>query len=185
MLERRLDISLYRCGFFPSVYAARQWILHRRVFVNGKLSLRPSQVLKPGDIVTIDQKWHNLLKQQIFDRFIQFFKNLSDVHKLPQEYPNLRSIFLTKPLHNYDVVEIQDENVKSLNNLQDIKLNHDNTSRNYQKLFTNSTLYSSISPIKPVHLEISFDIFSFIYLYAPQKMAFPMLLDLAAIRKSF
>ena len=179
-LERRLDTSLWRCGFFSSVYAARQWILHKRVFVNGKVAVRPSHPLKPGDIVTIDQKSQDVLKQQIFERFVKFFKNLEDTRKLNQEFPNLRSIFLTQPLNEYTLQNVGEERTLNLS-----ELNQDNTSRNYHKQFINSSLYNPISAMKPVHLEISFDIFAFVYLYVPQKMAFPMLIDLAAIRKSF
>lgn len=182
-LERRLDISLWRCGFFPSVYAARQWILHKRVYVNGKAAVRPSYPLKPGDIVTIDQKWQDVLKQQIFERFVKFFKNLGDIRKLNHEFPNLRTLFLTQPLATYSVAALQNASIEQTTNLSELK--HDNTARNYHKQFVNSPLYNPISPMKPVHLEISFDIFSFVYLYVPQKMAFPMLIDLAAIRKSF
>jgi ribosomal protein S4 len=179
-LERRLDISLWRCGFFTSVYTARQWVLHKRVFVNGKVAVRPSHPLKPGDVVTIDQKWQDALKQQIFERFVKFFKNLEYTRKLNQEFPNLRSIFLTQPLNEYALQNADEGRTPNLS-----ELNHDNTSRNYHKQFINSSLYNPISAMKPVHLEISFDIFAFVYLYVPQKMAFPMLIDLAAIRKSF
>jgi len=183
ILERRLDVSLYRCGFFQSVYAARQWILHGRIFVNGKCATRPSQELRPGDMITIDQKWHALLKQQIFERFIKFFKNLSAVRKISEPYPNLLSVFLSKPLHTYSIDLFKDEHSNILNRFKTIS--HDKTSRNYLKLFTNSSLYYPISPMKPLHLEVSYDIFSVIYLYVPQKMTFPLILDIAAIRKSF
>lgn len=182
-LERRLDISLWRCGFFPSVYAARQWILHKRVYVNGKTAVRPSHPLKPGDIVTIDQKWQDALKQQIFERFVKFFKNLENTRKLNQEFPNLRTLVLAQPLNTYSATALHDATAEQTTNLNEFK--HGNTSRNYHKQFIGSSLYNPISPMKPVHLEISFDIFSFVYLYVPQKMAFPMLIDLAAIRKSF
>lgn len=182
-LERRLDVSLYRCGFFQSVYAARQWILHDRVFVNGKCATRPSHELRPGDVITIDQKWHSLLKQHIFERFVKFFKNLNEVRKFTETYPNVRSIFLSKPLHKYSIDLFKDELSDVLNSFD--SLNHDKTSRNYLKLFTNSSLYYPISPMKPLHLEVSYDIFSMVYLYVPQKMTFPALLDIAAIRKSF
>jgi len=144
------------------------------------VALRPSYELKPGDLVTIDQKWHNMLKNQVFERFIKFFQNLRDARNLPQGYPNLRAIFLPKPINTYTIDENQNLPISGLGGIQ-----HGNMSRTYQKLFTNSTLYNPINIIKPVHLEISLDVFSFVYLYAPQKVAFPMLLDLAAIRKSF
>ena len=182
-LERRLDVSLYRSGFFQSVSAARQWILHERVFVNGKRAMRPSHELRPGDMITIDQKWHVLLKQQIFDRFVKFFKNLNAVRKFTDPYPNVRSVFLPKPLQAYTIDAYKDEFSDVLDRFN--TMDHDKTSRNYLKLFANSSLYYPVSPMKPLHLEVSYDIFSMVYLYIPQKMTFPTLLDIAAIRKSF
>lgn len=46
-MEQRLDVILYRSGFFPSLHAARQWILHRRIFVNGRIAIRPSYKMAP------------------------------------------------------------------------------------------------------------------------------------------
>lgn len=182
-LERRLDVSLYRSGFFQNIYTARQWILHERVFVNGKRAMRPSHELRPGDMINIDQKWHALLKQQIFDRFVKFFKNLNAVRKFTDPYPNVRSVFLSKPLHTYSIELFKDELSDVLERFN--VMDHDKTSRNYLKLFTNSSLYYPVSPMKPLHLEVSYDIFSMVYLYTPQKMTFPTLLDIAAIQKSF
>ncbi|MCF8305956.1 MAG: 30S ribosomal protein S4 [Ignavibacteriales bacterium] len=53
LLERRLDNVVYRLGFSPSRKAARQLVLHRHFFVNGKLVNIPSYLLMPGDIVTV------------------------------------------------------------------------------------------------------------------------------------
>ena len=36
LLERRLDIIVYRLNFVPTVFAARQFINHGHVLVNGK-----------------------------------------------------------------------------------------------------------------------------------------------------
>ena len=51
MLELRLDNVVYRMGFAVSRRAARQFVLHKHVTLNGRTANVPSIVLKPGDVV--------------------------------------------------------------------------------------------------------------------------------------
>lgn len=53
MLEMRLDNLVYRVGFARSRRAARQFVLHRHVQVNGKRSDVPSMILKAGDHIEV------------------------------------------------------------------------------------------------------------------------------------
>ena len=53
LLETRLDVSLQRCGFFPTIRAARQFVVHKKVQVNFKLITSPGYQLNPGDIIKI------------------------------------------------------------------------------------------------------------------------------------
>lgn len=53
MLEMRLDNLVYRMGFAPSRRAARQYVLHGHILVNGRKSTRPSSVLKEGNTVAV------------------------------------------------------------------------------------------------------------------------------------
>ena len=53
MLEMRLDNLVYRVGFVRSRRAARQFVLHGHVQVNGKRANVPSMILKPGDHVDV------------------------------------------------------------------------------------------------------------------------------------
>lgn len=56
-LELRLDNVVYRLGFAPSRRAARQFVLHGHIAVNGHKVNIPSRVLKAGDVVQVrDQK---------------------------------------------------------------------------------------------------------------------------------
>lgn len=52
-LESRLDVILYRANFFTSIFAARQYINHNKVFVNGLLVNKPSFYTSVGDLVTL------------------------------------------------------------------------------------------------------------------------------------
>ena len=53
MLELRLDNLVYRFGFAPSRKAARQFVTHGHVTVNGRKADIPSMILKEGDKVQV------------------------------------------------------------------------------------------------------------------------------------
>lgn len=55
LLERRLDTVVYRSKFVPTVFAARQFINHGHVKVNGRRVNIPSFRLKPGDLVEVKE----------------------------------------------------------------------------------------------------------------------------------
>ncbi|MAQ36859.1 30S ribosomal protein S4 [Thioclava sediminum] len=56
LLERRLDALVYRAKFVPTVFAARQFVNHGHVLVNGKKVNIPSYRLKEGDVVEVREK---------------------------------------------------------------------------------------------------------------------------------
>ena len=56
ILERRLDTIVYRSKFVPTVFAARQFINHGHVKVNGKRVNIASCLLKEGDVVEVKDK---------------------------------------------------------------------------------------------------------------------------------
>ncbi|MET1411212.1 30S ribosomal protein S4 [Roseibium sp. HPY-6] len=56
LLERRLDAIIYRAKFVPTVFAARQFINHGHIKVNGKRVNIPSYQLRPGDVVEVREK---------------------------------------------------------------------------------------------------------------------------------
>ena len=56
LLERRLDALVYRAKFVPTVFAARQFVNHGHVLVNGKKVNIPSYRCKPGDVIEVREK---------------------------------------------------------------------------------------------------------------------------------
>jgi len=56
LLERRLDAVIYRMKFVPTVFAARQFVSHGHVRVNGKRVTIPSYLVDEGDEVTVKEK---------------------------------------------------------------------------------------------------------------------------------
>jgi small subunit ribosomal protein S4 len=53
LLESRLDAIVYRAKFVPTVFAARQFVNHGHIKVNGKRVNIPSYRCKPGDIIEV------------------------------------------------------------------------------------------------------------------------------------
>ncbi len=56
LLERRLDAVVYRAKFVPTVFAARQFVNHGHVTVNGVSVNIPSYRVKEGDVIEVRQK---------------------------------------------------------------------------------------------------------------------------------
>jgi small subunit ribosomal protein S4 len=56
LLERRLDTVIYRAKFVPTVFAARQFVNHGHIKVNGKRVNIPSFRVKVGDLVEVKDK---------------------------------------------------------------------------------------------------------------------------------
>src|SRR5215204_5738639 len=56
LLERRLDAVVYRAKFVPTVFAARQFVNHGHVKVNGRRVTIPSFKVKPDDVIEVKEK---------------------------------------------------------------------------------------------------------------------------------
>ena len=56
LLERRLDMVIYRAKFVPTVFAARQFVSHGHVKVNGRRVTIASIRLRVGDTVELSDK---------------------------------------------------------------------------------------------------------------------------------
>lgn len=60
ILESRLDAVIYRMKFVPTVFAARQFVSHGHIKVNGKRVNVPSFLVREGDVVEIKEKSREL-----------------------------------------------------------------------------------------------------------------------------
>ena len=56
ILESRLDTIVYRMKFVPTVFAARQFVSHGHVSVNGKRVTVPSYMIQVGDMIEVRSK---------------------------------------------------------------------------------------------------------------------------------
>lgn len=60
LLESRLDAIVYRSKFVPTIFAARQFVNHGHITVNGARVNIGSYQCKPGDVVAVRQKSRQL-----------------------------------------------------------------------------------------------------------------------------
>ena len=60
LLESRLDNVVYRLGIAPTRMAARQFVSHRHITVNGDVVNVPSAHVKPGDMIGVREKSKSL-----------------------------------------------------------------------------------------------------------------------------
>ena len=56
LLERRLDAVVYRAKFVPTIFAARQFVNHGHVLVNGKRVNIASYRVSEGDVISVREK---------------------------------------------------------------------------------------------------------------------------------
>ena len=77
LLERRLDAIVYRAKFAQTVFAARQFVSHGHIKVNGRRVNIASYQVKPGDVVEVKEKSRQLIPvleaQQLAERDVPEF----------------------------------------------------------------------------------------------------------------
>ena len=56
LLERRLDATVYRMKFATTIFAARQFVSHGHILVNGNKVTIASYTLRDGDVVQVKEK---------------------------------------------------------------------------------------------------------------------------------
>jgi len=82
LLEARLDATVYRAKFVPTPWAARQFVNHGHVTVNGRKVNIASYRLKAGDVVEVKEKSRNMAlvleAQQSSERDIPDYLEIGD-----------------------------------------------------------------------------------------------------------
>ncbi|HEX5387405.1 MAG TPA: 30S ribosomal protein S4 [Gemmatimonadales bacterium] len=56
LLETRLDAVVLRAGFARTVFAARQYVRHGHILVNGRRTSVPAYEVRPGDVVSVAER---------------------------------------------------------------------------------------------------------------------------------
>nr|NP_042271.1 ribosomal protein S4 [Prototheca wickerhamii]P46743.1 RecName: Full=Small ribosomal subunit protein uS4m; AltName: Full=Ribosomal protein S4, mitochondrial [Prototheca wickerhamii]AAD12659.1 ribosomal protein S4 [Prototheca wickerhamii] len=65
LIEKRLDVVLYRSGFTKTIVAARQACRHSQIYVNSKVCRIPSTILESGDIISYKNQLDSLKTAEI------------------------------------------------------------------------------------------------------------------------
>ena len=82
LLNRRLDITVFRLGLTPTMYSACQLVSHGNVLVNGKKVNVRSYLLKKGDVITLTPKAKefDIVKASLQnkDRSVPFYLTAND-----------------------------------------------------------------------------------------------------------
>lgn len=93
-LERRLDAVVYRMKFVPTIFAARQFVNHGHVEVNGKRVTIPSYTVKDGETIELKEqsKKINLVQESISSQEREIPEYLEVDHK------EFKGRFLRAPL---------------------------------------------------------------------------------------
>ncbi len=94
MLERRIDILLYRLHFLNSLLEAKQIINHGKIYINGQKIQNFSFTLKKGELISIDNKFKKFLKinikKQIGIKLLKLTK--SPIYEI--NWPSFKIIFV-------------------------------------------------------------------------------------------
>lgn len=92
LLEHRLDALVLRAGFARTIYAARQYVTHGHVLINGAKVDIPSYRLRPGDTFSIKPRSHRL------PCFVEAAESgISEVTYLSMERQRLTAHLLRRP----------------------------------------------------------------------------------------
>lgn len=125
LLERRLDVVIYRSGFTQTISEARQLIKHNKILVNDIQVNVPSYSLQPGDIIA-------LTTETLFPLTHQVVNGL----KLEKSKRHLKSFedYYSKLKKNLDTSNLQTNKKDSLkksfqNKLKKLSISHNFSSK--------------------------------------------------------
>ena len=96
LLESRLDNVVYRLGIAATRRAARQFVTHGHIAVNGNVTGIPSYILKPGDKVAVRGKSQAM--PPIVDSIAATKSNVRKFSWLEWNSDKMEGVFLNAPL---------------------------------------------------------------------------------------
>lgn len=104
-LETRLDVVLVRAYFCPTLFSARQLIVHQKICVNSTIVNVPSYIVKTGDLISIVPNELVEIKSSLKENFkrlnlpfeTSFQNSQQSTSHLEINYKNFHIIFLYEP----------------------------------------------------------------------------------------
>ncbi len=172
LLERRLDVVLFRAGFCKSIFQARQWIHHKKIDINGRILTIPGYQCNPGDIISCThQSFHHVCKH--LENF--YMTRMSHRASKPQGAARLwtekhrAAHFINGTGHPQSVKDPRQN--KPHEWLRSF--------RGYRTApFSIRTLRMRSFAIPPLNLEVNYRNLTAVYLYSPQRIILPTFLDI-------
>jgi small subunit ribosomal protein S4 len=112
LLERRLDNVVYRMGFASSRNQSRTFISHGHIKVNGARVNIPSYQIKPGDVISISEKF---VKSPVIEQNISFAKSINRHPSwVSPDYVNMKGEVLSLPLREHIDMPIKEQVIVEL-----------------------------------------------------------------------
>ena len=93
LLERRLDATVYRMKFVPTVFAARQFVNHGHVLVNGRRVNIPSYRVNEGDVIEVRERSRDLAT--VLEAVESAERDVPDYIEV--DYKKMSGVFLRTP----------------------------------------------------------------------------------------
>lgn len=104
-LEARLDAIVLRAGFARTIFAARQYVGHGHIEVNGSRVDIPSYQVKAGDVVSVKEK-----SQKLAPILEAMASVPPPVKYVERDWINMRATFVYLPTRD-EIPVIADENM--------------------------------------------------------------------------
>lgn len=183
LLESRLEVVLWRIGFFSTIPAARNWVRCGRVAVNSKVLTVANHLLQPGDVVTIPPQFTNSLCQSIRQTY-DVFQNVDSFQTSHQ----LSTPLTPSPMRSKTAQEAtpyQDRpSPSTYNELIGAPLSFLRGLREGSPLLKRGQRRRGIwLPIRLSNVEVSYLSLIAIYLYPPQRAFLPAPVDIETIQR--
>ena len=192
ILESRLDSVLFRSYFSSSLRNSQQIISHGYIMVNNKIVKDKSYLLKPGDLISINPKYFNViqknLKKLLFESrldSILFRSNFSSSLRNSQQIIDNNYIMVNNKIINEKSYLLKPGDVISINPTY-----HNIISKKFKKL-KNLSFWSNHSwfwSVPPSYLVVKYKTMQIIFgdnKHFNFSSYFPFFLDTNAILKSY
>lgn len=211
LLERRLDITLWRANWVISPGEARSLIRQGKVMVNQKVNTKSNLRLNPGDVVAFKPNYkfkaqshcRELWEAQVKNKFKLTSSPLSQKSKTEHILFDILNRALchgtiTSTSHMLGIVEHYTHSDNKINTVSSSAL----AFNVFSKLIKNETMTRNLWTLlnmecsfqeemsmnnhfihPPQHLEVNFSIIKLIYLYTPERILMPSLIDFERLKR--
>jgi small subunit ribosomal protein S4 len=71
LLEKRLEVVIFRAHFTASVQSARQLITHGNILVNGKRVFNGNIIINQGDLIGVSSNINDIIKKNVFKSMLR------------------------------------------------------------------------------------------------------------------